>query len=394
MKHRFEVRWGIPFLLAMLASGCAHMNKGSARLEEPRQQIQVETQKIVATPDSDLGTKGFNAEDLFYEGQLHFTGDEFSEAARLFDRVLNEFPESRYIAPALLMRGTALLKLSQPGQAVALFERYMAKYPSGSQRWYALKGIGDAKAELKDWQSSEATFAQMAALPALTGLQREAALAGQGRAMVEQGRLDEAEPLIKEVAERRGPSSRALDGSIDGRELGAMARFYVGELARRRSEAIIPSTGVDLDALDGELEKKAELLISAHEQYYRTFAYGIPSWTAAAAYQMGYLYERFYQDLMEAPPPAGLDAEETALYREMLNQRLTHVVKRSKDLYGQVVRHASRLQLDDVWVEKCRAGIARLEEGLKPKQPSAPTAPENSAPPGVTPPATSPRERI
>lgn len=394
MKIRSGVRWGLSLSLCVMATGCAHVVKESARPEQPHQQIQVETQKIVASPDSDLGTKGYNAEDLFFEGQLHFTSDEFAEAARLFERVLDEFPESRYIAPAILMRGTSLLKLSQPGQAVGMFERYMAKYPSGSQRWYALKGLGDAKAELKDWQGSEAAFAQMAGLPGLTALQREAAIAGQGRAMVEQGRLDEADPLIKEVAERRGPSSRALDGSIDGRELGAMARFYVGELARRRSEAIIPTSGVDLDALDGALEKKAELLITAHEQYYRTFAYGIPSWTAAAAYQMGYLYERFYQDLMEAPPPSELDAEGVALYREMLNQRLTNVVKRSKDLYGQVVRHASRLHLDDAWVEKCRAGIARLEAGLKPSASPAPTAPASSPPSGSAPPETTPRERI
>lgn len=389
-----KLRCGVLLGSLILASGCAHSGVRTAQLEPVHQQIDVEMQKIVASPDPDLGTKGFNAEELFYEGQKRFTSDELAGAAEVFERVLNEFPESRYVAPALLMRGTALLKLSRPDEATAMFERYMTRYPTGTQRWYALKGLGDAHADQKDWARSEADFVQMAALNSLTALQREAALAGRGRALIEQGRLDEADPLIREVAERRGPSSRTGDGSIDARELGAMARFYVGELTRRRSEAIRPQAGVDLDKLDNELETKAELLISAHEQYYRTFAYGVPTWTAAAAYQMGYLYERFYQDLMEAPPPADLDAEAVALYREMLDSRLANVVKRAKDLYGQVVRHAARLQLEDAWVQKCQAGIARLESRIGPATPGAPVNPPPSPAPAPKPAPPTPSEHI
>lgn len=356
-------------LAASILSGCSAHRTGSviaAPVAEattpttpPRTHIEAETQRISGQADRHLGTNAYNAEELFYEGQRRFGAEELEVAVEIFQRVLDEFPDSRYVAPSLLMLGRSLIDLDRPAEALPHFQRYLEVYPTGRQRYMALLGQGDAHAALKDWTASEKDFRALLELPGLTTPQRDNGRARLARAEIEQGRLDGTVPLLEEIATRFPPISRDADG--DNREVGALARFYVGEVKRRQAEAVVLGGDINVEQTSAALEEKSLLTLDAHQHYYRTFSYSLPDYTAVAAYQMAYLYERFYSDLLNSPPPPQLDAEEVALYREMLDEQLVNVVKKATDLYSQVIRHADKFQLKPEWVEKCREGIARLE---------------------------------
>lgn len=331
----------------------------------PREKIELESQKITATPDPALGTQIFGGEDLFFEGQRRYDQQDYEGALVLYRRVSAEFPDTRYLAPALLMEARVLLELKRPTEAIPPYTTYLSRYPQGRQRTLAYAGLAEAHLALSQWTDAENAYSSLLELPALPATWKDLAQVGVSRAQVEQGKLEPAESILLAVAEKYPPSARDREGDVDIREVGATARLYIGEVYRRRAESIVLTETIDLTRTAEQLNKKSQLVLDAHHQYYRTFSYAVPEYTSMAAYRMGYLYERFYADLMAAPPPPGLDAEDEALYRELLDKELDSVVRQAYDLYGQVLRHAERLALKGEWVEACRQGIARLEERME-----------------------------
>lgn len=331
----------------------------------PREKIELESQKITATPDPALGTQIFGGEDLFFEGQRRYDQQDYEGALGLYRRVASEFPDTRYLAPALLMEARVLLELKRPAEAIPPYGAYLSRYPQGRQRTLAYSGLAEAHLALGQWSEAERAYQSLRELPALSSTWRDYADVGLARAQVEQGNLEPSEPVLKALAEKYPPSARDREGDVDVRELGAIARLFLGEVYRRRAELILLTETIDLTRTADQLTRKSQLVLDAHHQYYRTFSYSVPEYTSMAAYRMGYLYERFYGDLMAAPPPPGLDAEDQALYREMLDKELDSVVRQAYELYGQVLRHAERLDLKGEWVEACRQGIARLEERME-----------------------------
>lgn len=365
--------------LVALSSGCAAhkvavntVPTAEAPNPAPRQHVEGETAHISASPDPVVGSQTFGAEELFFEAQKRFDAEEFTQAAEIYQRIITDFPDSRYLAPALLMQGRALLELKQPREALAPFQRYLEAYPNGRQRYAAFWGLGDAHAALAEWPASEQDFQQLLAIPGLSASQRDNGRARLGRAQVEQGRLTETVDMLEEVAGRHPPFMRDRDEDSDNRETGAIARFYVGEVQRMKAEQVSLDGGASVDSIEAALEEKAQLTLAAHQHYYRTFSYSLPEYTAKAAYRMAWLYERFYNDVMAAPPPQEMSEEDAALYKEMLDEQLDTVVKKAYDLYGQVIRHADRFELKGEYVEMCKEGMTRLEARVQQRKNSAP----------------------
>lgn len=327
----------------------------------PTQRIEGETQQISASPDPAVGLQAFGAEELFFEGQKLYGEENFTGASEIFQRIIRDFSNSRYFAPALLMEGRVRLDLKQPQEALAPFQQYLDAFPNGRQKYSAYLGLGDAHAALNDWTGSEQDFQKLLALTGLTTAQKDAGKARLGRAQIEQGRFSEQETVLEDVANRNPPFLRGRDEDSDSRETGAIARFYVAEILRLKAENVALDGGSSVEAIQKDLEQKSQLTLDAHEQYYRTFSYSLPDYTAKAAYRMANLYERFYNDVMAAPPPKEMSEEDVVLYKEMLDEKLGGVVKKAYDLYGQVIRHADHFGLKGEYVQMCQDGMTRLE---------------------------------
>jgi tol-pal system protein YbgF len=78
--------------------------------------------------------KYYGATDLasnaqFYLGEIAYAQKNYEEAVGEYDKVLNNYPKSFKLAPALLKKGLALVELSQKSPAIRDLREVVRKYP-------------------------------------------------------------------------------------------------------------------------------------------------------------------------------------------------------------------------------------------------------------------------
>jgi tetratricopeptide (TPR) repeat protein len=117
---------------------------------------------------------------LIERGMQQVRAGDFQEAARSFERALQQMPE---LAEVHAMRGDALLRASKPDMALASAERALRLRPDWAE---ALMLRGNIEAELGRFAAAEASF--RGAMPALgAGVQ-----ANLGNVLLEQGKFEDA----------------------------------------------------------------------------------------------------------------------------------------------------------------------------------------------------------
>ena len=81
-------------------------------------------------------------------------------------------------------------------------------------------------------------------------------------------------------------------------------KYHLGQIPHERFRAIplrLPEKQMAKD-----MDDKARLLLSAQRQYIETIKMGNPQWASASGYQVGSLYEEFYDSFVHAPIPPDL----------------------------------------------------------------------------------------
>lgn len=81
----------------------------------------------------------------FYLGEIAYTQKRFSEAVTEYDKVLNNYPKSFKLAPALYKKGMALLELGQKTSGVRQLRDVVKRYPGTEEERRArakLKELG------------------------------------------------------------------------------------------------------------------------------------------------------------------------------------------------------------------------------------------------------------
>ncbi|HEX9103210.1 MAG TPA: tetratricopeptide repeat protein, partial [Polyangia bacterium] len=102
-------------LAIVLVAGCAH----TQRPAPGEQQVTMEPMVFAAQPDGHVET--VDAASLFERAGAAYGAKDFDAALALFDRVVKEWPDSRYVVPSLYNAGLAL---EAKGDLVAAAERY------------------------------------------------------------------------------------------------------------------------------------------------------------------------------------------------------------------------------------------------------------------------------
>lgn len=77
--------------------------------------------------------KGPSAEDLYKDGVKEFTARDYGEAAKVFKKILDEFPNSKLRPLVLLGMATAQYKNDAFDEALFSFERFIEQYPAHPQ---------------------------------------------------------------------------------------------------------------------------------------------------------------------------------------------------------------------------------------------------------------------
>jgi len=128
------------FLLALLEED---FNRAKALLKE----VEILTvQSETAKHDSALA-----AEAVFTHAEMLFPGSNLTEAAKLYERLIKEYPSSALCPDAYYRLGVIKLVSGLPEEAISYFNTYLERSPEGAKRALAITGIMECNVKLKRW---------------------------------------------------------------------------------------------------------------------------------------------------------------------------------------------------------------------------------------------------
>ncbi len=186
----------------------------------------------------------------------------------------------------------------------------------------------------------------------------------------------EGEHLLREAIELYTKAGQ--DGEADPALL-AQAEFWIGEDlpgATSTRFRLDPGQGDEKILLD-TLESKAQFLLSAQGHYLRAIRRGDGEWATASGYRIGELYESLHQQMIDAPLPPGLTAEQTGVYREELKKKVRVLLDKAMKIYAQTLQTAQRVNAQSDYVKKTNEALERMRALLVEQGPARPAARTN-----------------
>jgi tetratricopeptide (TPR) repeat protein len=345
----------------------------------------------------ELRLEAYDAQSLFQAANQALSQNRCDRAVPLYDRISNEFPESRWVSASLYNAGLCLEELHRDAQAIERYRRLRERLPDSGDVKDSLFRAGGCLERLERWSDSAANFDRVLARQDLSGDERMEAMVRRGTAIFEQGDLDRTEGLMREAilyyrsgsgADRGSPAGEARWGGapIQTDYFMAQAQYILGEVLRTRMEAIRFSPNEA--AMRIELEQKSQHLLDAQAAYILAIRVTNPHWAAAAGYRIGMLFSTLYDHIMASPVPPELDAEQRQIYFEELRRQIRPLVDKALRVWSRTMEMGTRTGLGQQheWVERAEREMGRLRALVPP--PSGGTTP----PSGGTTPPTGPQQ--
>ncbi|MEM7137991.1 MAG: tetratricopeptide repeat protein [Myxococcota bacterium] len=320
-----------------------------------------------------------NAARLAFGGALARLHARACDAAvEGFDRLVVEFPESRYVSASLYNAGLCLQRMSRWGDAVDRYEHLLALRPGSHDTKHARFQLAFLYIETKRYDDALEVAERLEGQPGLTSDERSEIMARRAEALLGTGAIEDAARAAEDALvffRTRSDRDRVRDPFF-----AASASYTYAESIRLRSEAIqVPAA--EVEAQHAVLETRAALLLQAQRAYFDTMRYRDAYWASAAGYRIGAMYDRFWDAVIEAPvppPTRTLSAEERTIYDLQYRRRLA-------ELAQPLVRHAiryweltlsmvARTGVDSEWTTRIEADLERVRARLVPlaQRPVAP----------------------
>jgi tetratricopeptide (TPR) repeat protein len=324
------------------------------RVEFPPEEVKVSR--------LDLELEGKNDEELFAIGTAAYGAGEYARAAAAFARLADLFPTSRHEAAALFNAGLAYERVDEWRLALERFRTLERRY-EGPDAVEAAFRVAECQYHLRELADARATLDALVRREALAAGDRVRALAQRGIVELEEGKPEEAERSLRLAL------STFLSASEDERlddHYAAQAQYYLGEVYREwfRTLPFDPSRGDD-EALQRDLEHKAEMLLSAQGHYLRAIRMGNDRWAVASGFRIGQLYDDLRAQLLGAPLPPGLDEEHQAAYRSELRRRVRVLAAKAITAYEQTLSRAARSGVDDLrFLADAQGSLERLKAAI------------------------------
>src|SRR5262249_4712640 len=147
-RPRALAAWIAPAAVALVA-GCAT----TGRVRSGAQRIEMEPMKIevVRGDGGQQHIEAFDAATLFEQAGADLNQQRFAEAVAGYDRVVKDFPDSRYAVPALYNAGLALEGLKDYQGAIARYRALVDQHGDTRDALDALFRLGGCQAEVGNW---------------------------------------------------------------------------------------------------------------------------------------------------------------------------------------------------------------------------------------------------
>jgi TolA-binding protein len=383
-----------PLVVAAVAAvaGCAGKSRNGVNVPAgvPVEQIEMDPIKIEAVKGPE-GThiETYDATELFERAGAALSEKRYDDAIRAYEKLVKEFPgDGRYAKAALYNCGLAYQGKKEWATAIARFQQLADRYPDTSDAKDAQFQIGASYAEMGNWPTSATLFAQILERKDLTADDRIEAMARRGFAQFQLKDLDTAERTFKSALWYFQSIER--DERLQTDFYLGLCKYHLGEIPHERFRAVplrLPEKQMGID-----MEEKARLLLFAQRQYIETIKLGSPQWASASGYQIGSLYEEFYDAFIHAPIPPELigedNKEKREVYYEELRKRIRILLEKSLRTHEQNLLMLERLGVQNEWRDKSKLAFAKLQKMLDPSFKldfADPNAPAATPPPPPTP---------
>jgi hypothetical protein len=152
---------------------------------------------------------------------------------------------------------------------------------------------------------------------------------------------------------------------LESNYFAAMAQYQLAVIVHRQFEAV--PLRYPEEQMGKDLEQKSELFLLAQGRYHKVIdEYPNEYWITASAFQIGLMYEEFWDDWMMVPMPAGLSAAAAKEYVKLLNElpALRALLEKSLEVHEKNVLVARRNGIQTGWVAESSRHAARVKDLL------------------------------
>lgn len=349
-------------VLVSWSTGCASARSSSPDpLLDPSVEPEpgAELQPLAPTDGSDPA-----AADWLAAAERALQSEQPARAAALFARYLGHDPTGEPARQAYPGLARAHQQLGDFEAAIRAYDGFLRHFGSDPSAPAMLGSRGACEAEIGQWERSADSFAQMLERGGdrLLAAEQVEALARQGFALFQIDRFEDADARLAQADEIYTAATS------DGRErfgdtyFVAMARFYRAAILHRRFRAV--SIHLPEQQMNTDFQAKLALLEQAQDAYNLTIRARHVYWVSAAGFQLGSLFEEFYDAIMYAPMPDWLDEAQRRTYYEQLEDQLRPVVDKAIWVFEKNLETARKLGYDNEFVALSEQQLERLQTVL------------------------------
>lgn len=291
--------------------------------------------------------------ELFDRAKAALDAGKPMDAIGLFRRLAADFPTSRLAPSALFNVGVVYENLGDITTAIAAYRDTVVAYPTGRESLDAHLRAASLEAERKDWKGSERTLREIIARTDLSYTDKIEVNARLGYVLLEQTRPDESRAALEAAIAAWKKAPR-----VDDRYYIAMAHYYLGELAHREFGKILlrsPDT-----MLKADLVAKEELAARAYDRWRLALEMKDPYWSLAAGYRMSHVFMELWLTAVRAPYPDGLDPAARGYYAVEVHERVRRHLHTAMDGHEMNVKLAAAYGVTNAWSDASKVRAAEI----------------------------------
>ena len=321
---------------------------------------------IRAEEDALTKLKSYDDKILFDLGVEASTQTDRARGRAIYVRLLGEFPDSSLRIPALFNLGLLYeadtLFVQAQEQFLHIIDEPDPYDGANRQTWLdAYFRWAVCAAEMENWQDVAKAFQMLLAQPALSDLEQLEAGVGLGIAYQNQQLYEDAELAFQEVLSWYREMKRY--GAFNDQGFVAEAAFRLGQISAERFDLIVLAFPQEI--LEKSLELKCAFLLQAQDRYLKALRYGDIKTAALVGLGIGDMYEKLHEMVVELKAPQELNAEQKAVYEEVVEERVRVLVKKALYVYERSLLVGRRDPAAEPWVKELEEAVARLRSAYR-----------------------------
>ena len=346
------IRSLLPVLgLLALGAGCANRAGGEQVSATPEARAAQAAPAVPAEPGA-----------LIQQAEDALAADEPARAVALFARALDSEGDDDLARQAYPGLARAHELLNDFPAAIRAYDGYLSRFPDATDAANIYTRRGACEAEIEAWERSAHSFHAAAEQPELPPSFQVEAMVREGYALFQLEKFDEADAVLAGAHEVYEDAMARNAERFSTYYFVGMGRFYRAAIIHRRFRDVpirLPEAQMAKD-----FERKLELLVQAQDAYNEAVKAKHVFWVSAAGYQLGSLFEEFYDALMYAPVPDWLDDKQRTVYYEELKKQLRPVVNKAIWVFEKNLETAARLGYENPFIDKTEERLSQLQAVL------------------------------